>query len=118
VSLLTFFLTAAAPHHCRVATSVFSLGYLVLLSCFPLLLVWSTSYKETSRKEYPRLIRAVSIYSGLVTCIVYLFLDSEVNHIPIQRHIGDQLDKYGKSCSPAVTGRVSNPRTPGIGLQG
>ena len=80
--------------------SVFAVGYLVMLSVFPLLFVWSTSYKYTSREQFPILFRAISFYSACVLCLLHLFCSHHLTGVAVEKHIGAHLATYGKETLP------------------
>lgn len=91
-----------------VPPSIFAVGYLLLLSCFPVLFVFSRCYVTISRQALPLLFRLISTYSGVVICLLYIFLADDLSGISIERHVGQDLHEYGAlHPSPAAYAKLS-----------
>jgi hypothetical protein len=100
--LIVLHRSVCVPH------SIFAVGYLLLLSCFPVLFVFSRCYVTISRQALPLLFRLISTYSGVVICLLYIFLADDLSGISIDRHVGQDLHEYGALYpSPAAYAKLS-----------
>lgn len=68
-----------------------------MLSTIPLVFVWSESYKDASRRDFPRVFRGISLYAGIVLCLLHLFCSKNLTGVKVDEVIGSQLQHYGKS---------------------
>lgn len=81
--------------HTHNNNSIFSLGYLALLGTVPLAFVWARSFQKTSRHDFPKLFRGMSLYAGLVICTLHLFCSQDVRGRAIDQYVGVGLQEHG-----------------------
>ncbi len=81
-------------HHTH-PPSIFSLGYLALLATVPLAFVGARSFQRTSRHDFPKLFRAMSLYAGLVLCTLHIFASQRLGGPVIDEYVGVGLREHG-----------------------